>query len=80
MLIDFALPKLAQAMDEGRIIGWAKREGDTLARGETLVEVETDKAAMEVPSPVDGVLREILAPTDTTVAVGAPLARIETAD
>ena len=68
-------------MDEGRIVAWHKREGDTVAAGDVLFEVETDKATMEVESPTAGTLRRILYPADATAPVATVIAFItETAD
>jgi pyruvate dehydrogenase E2 component (dihydrolipoamide acetyltransferase) len=75
------LPKLGLTMDEGRIVAWHKRVGDTVAAGEILFEVETDKATMEVESPTAGTLRRILFPADATAPVATVIALItETAD
>ena len=75
------LPKLGLTMDEGRIVAWHKRVGDTVAAGEVLFEVETDKATMEVESPTAGTLRRILYPADATAPVATVIALItETAD
>ena len=68
-------------MDEGRIVAWHKREGDAVAAGDVLFEVETDKATMEVESPTAGTLRRILFPADATAPVATVIALItETAD
>ena len=68
-------------MDEGRVVAWHKREGDRVAAGEILFEVETDKATMEVESPTAGTLRKILYPADATAPVATVIALItETAD
>ncbi|TMC73759.1 MAG: 2-oxo acid dehydrogenase subunit E2 [Chloroflexi bacterium] len=68
-------------MDEGRIVAWHKSEGDPVAAGEVLFEVETDKATMEVESPTAGTLRRILFPADATAPVATVIALItETAD
>jgi len=68
-------------MDEGRIVAWHKREGDPVATGDVLFEVETDKATMEVESPTAGTLRRILYPADATAPVATVIALItETAD
>lgn len=53
------MPRMSDTMEEGNIIGWLKKEGDTVEPGETLAEVETDKATMELDSYTDGVLLHI---------------------
>ena len=63
-------------MDEGRIVAWHKRVGDTVAAGDVLFEVETDKATMEVESPTAGTLRRILYPADATAPVATVIALI----
>lgn len=60
MITRVILPKLGLTMDEGRLVSWHKREGDTVAKGDVLFEVETDKATMEVESPESGILRRLL--------------------
>ena len=68
-------------MDEGRIVAWRKREGDAVAAGEVLFEVETDKATMEVESPAAGTLRRILFAADSSAPVATVIALItDTAD
>jgi pyruvate dehydrogenase E2 component (dihydrolipoamide acetyltransferase) len=73
-----ALPRLGETMEEGRIAGWLKRPGEAYKRGETILEVETDKTVVELPALADGTLVEILAGEGTTVTVGMPIARVET--
>src|SRR5271165_1072778 len=70
------MPQLGETVTEGTITRWMKSVGDTVARDEPLFEVSTDKVDSEVPSPVAGVLREILVPEGETVDVGVRLAVI----
>ncbi len=70
------MPTLGLTMEEGTITEWLKREGDEVTKEEPLFVVETDKAALEVPAPASGVLREILVPVGQTVRVSAPIAVI----
>ena len=74
--MDFLVPKLSATMEEAKVLRWLKQPGDKIRSGEPLVELETDKAAMEVESPVDGVLGAVLAGEGADVAVGAKLAEI----
>jgi pyruvate dehydrogenase E2 component (dihydrolipoamide acetyltransferase) len=75
------MPKLGLTMDEGRLIAWHKAEGDRVTEGEVLFEVETDKAAMEVPATTTGFLRRILAQPEDMVPVTTVVAIItSTAD
>jgi pyruvate/2-oxoglutarate dehydrogenase complex dihydrolipoamide acyltransferase (E2) component len=71
------LPRLADALVEGVVSRWLKRPGERVARGEPLVEIETDKVNSEIESPYDGVLAEVLADEGDTVPVGGVIARIE---
>jgi pyruvate dehydrogenase E2 component (dihydrolipoamide acetyltransferase) len=74
-MIDVPMPRLSDTMEEGTILRWLKRDGEDVARGEELVEIETDKANMTYEADSDGVLR-ILAREGETLAVGQPIARI----
>ncbi|SAL74035.1 acetoin dehydrogenase dihydrolipoyllysine-residue acetyltransferase subunit [Caballeronia telluris] len=67
------LPRLGETMEQGRVVEWFKRPGDSFVRGETIVEIETDKTVVEMPALADGVLRQILADVGEDVDVGAPL-------
>lgn len=79
LAMDFQLPKLADTLVEGTVARWLKKTGESVARGEPLVEVETDKVNSELESPVDGVLTEIVVGEGETAPVGAVLARISQA-
>jgi len=72
------LPKLGLTMDEGRLVAWLKKEGDHVDAGEALFEVETDKATMEVESPVSGYVRRLLAAGGDDIPVTAIIALIST--
>ena len=74
------MPRLGRAMEEGKILRWLKHEGDTVKKGESLAEVETDKASIEVDALAAGVLRKILAAEGQAVPVGTAIALIGTAD
>lgn len=73
---EVVLPALGESVTEGTVTQWLKQVGDTVAVDEPLLEVSTDKVDTEVPSPIAGVLLEILVAEDETVEVGAVLARI----
>jgi 2-oxoglutarate dehydrogenase E2 component (dihydrolipoamide succinyltransferase) len=77
--MNILMPQLGETVSEGTIITWLKSEGDTVLADEILLEIETDKAATEVPAPIAGVLTRILVPAGQTVAVGTALAVIEAA-
>lgn len=76
-MADFLMPILGADMTEGKVISWRKKPGDRIDRGEIIVEVETDKANVEVECYTPGTLEQILVPEDQTVGVGTPLARIK---
>jgi pyruvate dehydrogenase E2 component (dihydrolipoamide acetyltransferase) len=67
---------LSPTMEEGRLVKWLKQEGEAVQDGDVLAEVETDKAVMELPARGEGVLRKVLVPAGTTVAVGKLVAVI----
>ena len=77
MLKEIRMPDVGTNVDEIRIIRWLKQPGDVVKRGEVLVEVETDKATMEVESYLAGVLDKIEAGEDTVVVTGETIAYIE---
>src|SRR5213592_1585015 len=67
---------LSPTMEEGRLVKWTKHEGDAVKSGETLAEVETDKAVMELVARADGQLIKVMVPEGTTVPVGNVVAWI----
>src|SRR5216117_1905701 len=67
---------LSPTMEEGRLVKWHKREGDAVKTGETLAEVETDKAVMDLVARADGVLRQVAVTEGQTVPVGNVVAVI----
>ena len=75
-MADVTMPQLGETVTEGTITQWFKQIGETVAMDEVLFEVSTDKVDSEVPSPVAGVLTEILAAEGDIVEVGQVLARI----
>ena len=70
------LPALGESVTEGTVTRWLKQVGDRVEVDEPLLEVSTDKVDTEIPSPVSGVIEEILVDEDETVEVGAILAKI----
>lgn len=77
-LVDIPMPKMGESVIEGTIVKWHKKVGDKVNADEIILEISTDKVDTEVPSPVDGVLSEILYKENDTIAVGIPIARIST--
>ena len=72
------MPKMSMTMEEGIMVAWFKDAGDTVAAGEPVCEVTTDKVEMEVESPVDGTLSRIVASPEDVIKVGDPIAFINT--
>ncbi|ANX48419.1 2-oxoglutarate dehydrogenase complex dihydrolipoyllysine-residue succinyltransferase [Neisseria meningitidis] len=79
MIIDVKVPMLSESVSEGTILEWKKKVGEAVARDEILIDIETDKVVLEVPSPQAGVLVEIVAQDGETVVADQVLARIDTA-
>ncbi|MDQ0474484.1 acetoin dehydrogenase dihydrolipoyllysine-residue acetyltransferase subunit [Labrys wisconsinensis] len=77
MTATLTLPRLGETMEEGRVAGWLKKPGEAFRRGETIVEIETDKTVVELPALADGVLVEILAGDGAAIKVGEPLCRYD---
>lgn len=77
-LQDLVMPKMGESLQEGTITKWLKNEGDTIERDEMILEISTDKVDTEVPSPVAGVLHQILAQEEETVEVGSVIGKIAT--
>jgi len=73
MPIDIFMTQLSPTMTEGKIARWLKKEGDTLESGDVLLEVETDKATMEVEVIDEGILHKIISPEGALVSVGAAI-------
>src|SRR5258706_16136624 len=76
MAISVVMPALEMAQETGKLISWLKEEGATVAKGEPLLEIETDKAVMEVESPGDGVLAGLKVQAGAEVPVGQTIAWI----
>jgi pyruvate dehydrogenase E2 component (dihydrolipoamide acetyltransferase) len=76
MATPIIMPKFGMAQEEGTILRWLKHEGDTVAKGDVLLEVQTDKVDMEVESPASGVLRDVRYSEDATVPVTTVIAVI----
>ena len=73
---EVVMPKLSDMMEEGKILTWSKQVGDTVARGDTIAEVETEKVNIEIQSFVAGTLRKILVAAGESAAIGAPIALV----
>jgi pyruvate dehydrogenase E2 component (dihydrolipoamide acetyltransferase) len=76
MAISVVMPALEMAQETGKLISWLKKEGDTVSKGEPLLEIETDKAVMEIESPGDGILAGVTITEGAEVPVGQTIAWI----
>jgi pyruvate dehydrogenase E2 component (dihydrolipoamide acetyltransferase) len=76
MAISVVMPALEMAQETGKLISWLKKEGESVAKGEPLLEIETDKAVMEIESPGDGVLAGVKIEAGAEVPVGRTIAWI----
>jgi len=77
MAYQFKLPDIGEGIHEGEIVKWFVKPGDEVKEDDVLAEVQNDKAVVEIPSPVDGTIKEILAEEGTTAVVGDVIVTIE---
>ncbi|MGB2904441.1 MAG: 2-oxoglutarate dehydrogenase complex dihydrolipoyllysine-residue succinyltransferase [Candidatus Dechloromonas phosphoritropha] len=78
MIIEVQVPQLSESVADGTLASWKKNIGDSVARDEILIDIETDKVVLEVPSPNAGILVEIIKADGETVVSGELIARIDT--
>src|SRR6056297_2549608 len=76
-MFEFKLPDLGEGVAEGEVLTWHVSPGDAVTEDQVLAEVETDKAAVDVPSPVDGVVQELHAEVGEMIQTGEVLITIE---
>ena len=76
MALSVVMPALEMAQETGKLVSWLKKEGDSVCKGEPLLEIETDKAVMEIEAPGDGVLSGIKVFAGAEVPVGQTIAWI----
>lgn len=74
MAISVVMPALEMAQETGKLVAWRKKEGERVAKGDILLEIETDKAVMEIESPGDGILAGVKAQEGAVVPVGQTIA------
>jgi 2-oxoglutarate dehydrogenase E2 component (dihydrolipoamide succinyltransferase) len=79
MTIEVRVPQLPESVADATLVAWHKRPGDSVARDENLVDLETDKVVLEVPAPMAGVIKEIRAANGATVTSGQVLALLDEA-
>ena len=78
MIIEVKVPVLSESVSEGTLMAWHKKVGDYVERDEILIDVETDKVVLEVPSPQAGVIVEIIEQDGAVVVAQQLLAKIDT--
>src|SRR5579863_5994962 len=76
MAVSIVMPALEMAQETGKIISWLKKEGDSIAKGDPIAEIETDKVVLEIESTADGVLAGVTAAAGDVVQVGKTIAWI----
>src|SRR6185503_11720175 len=74
MAVSVVMPALEMAQETGKLVSWKKKEGEKVAKGDMLLEVETDKAVVEVEAMADGILGGVTANTGDVVPVGQTIA------
>jgi 2-oxoglutarate decarboxylase len=75
--VQVVMPEMGESVTEGTVLEWHVSEGDSIAEGDTIVEISTDKVDAEVPAPASGTVAKIMAQPDETVSVGQALAEID---
>ncbi|HYN11716.1 MAG TPA: 2-oxoglutarate dehydrogenase complex dihydrolipoyllysine-residue succinyltransferase [Burkholderiales bacterium] len=78
MIVEVKVPQLSESVAEATLLDWHKKEGEAVSRDETLIDIETDKVVLELPSPANGVLVKILKGSRDTVGSGDVIAQIDT--
>src|SRR5579863_5289755 len=76
MAHSIVMPALEMAQETGKLLSWRKKEGDAIAKGEPLLDIETDKAVVEIESPAEGILAGVKAQAGDVIPVGQTIAWI----
>src|SRR5271167_858738 len=76
MAFSVVMPALEMAQETGKLVAWRKAEGESVVKGEPLLEIETDKAVLEIESPADGILAGVSEQAGAVVPVGKTIAWI----
>src|SRR5215213_236031 len=77
-IIEVKVPQLSESVAEATLLDWHKKEGERVSRDENLIDIETDKVVLELPSPADGVLVRIIRKARESVGSGDVIAQIDT--
>src|SRR5690606_27689791 len=80
LMTEVIMPKMGDGMEEGTLLEWLKKDGETVKSGEVIGNIQTDKATLELEAPAKGVLTGFLISEGETVPVGQPIAAILKAD
>jgi 2-oxoglutarate dehydrogenase E2 component (dihydrolipoamide succinyltransferase) len=78
MIVEVKVPQLSESVSEATLLSWHRKEGEAIARDENLIDIETDKVVLELPSPADGVITKIIKAAGSLVVSGEVIARIDT--
>ena len=76
-LVNYEMPRLGHLQEAGTVVEWRKQTGQAIKKNEILLLIETEKTTVEVESPIDGMLRQILVGAGIEVPVGTPIAVLE---
>src|SRR5438046_9139943 len=77
-IIEVKVPQLSESVSEATLLDWHKKEGEKVSRDENLIDIETDKVVLELPSPAEGVLVKILKKAKDSVGSGEVIAQMAT--
>src|ERR671925_75356 len=77
-IVEVKVPQLSESVAEATLLDWHKKEGEKVSRDENLIDIETDKVVLELPSPADGVLVKIIKKARDSVGSGDVIAQIDT--
>lgn len=77
-ILEVKVPQLSESVAEATLLQWHKKEGEAVKRDENLIDIETDKVVLELPSPGSGVIKQIVKPDSATVTAGEVIALIDT--
>lgn len=76
-MIDVFVPRIGMSMESATLVRWLRQVGETIVEGDTIAEIEAEKAVAELPSPATGIVRELLVEVDDDLSPGDVIARIE---
>ena len=80
MAVNIVMPQAGQDLETGRVVQWLKQEGDTVARGEPVVTIETEKITLDIEAPAAGILRRIVVPDGADTPILSVIGIIGSAD